>query len=68
VAKEIGLGQRINTVMQAAFYHLSGVLPSEQAVDLLKQDIIKLYSKKGPAVVAMNHKVRDCNLEPSDSL
>ena len=59
VAKEIGLGQRINTVMQAVFYHLSGVLPGEQAIELLKNDIVKLYSKKGPAVVAMNHGAVD---------
>ena len=36
VARELGLGQRINTVMQAVFYHLSGVLPAEEAVKLLK--------------------------------
>ena len=59
VAKDVGLGQRINTVMQSAFYHLSGVLPREQAIELLKEDIIKMYSKKGPAVVAMNHKAVD---------
>ena len=59
VAKEIGLGQRINTVMQAVFYHLSGVLPKEEAVQLLKDDIVKLYTKKGPDVVAMNHKAVD---------
>ena len=59
VAKEVGLGQRINTVMQSAFYHLSGVLPGEQAIELLKNDIVKLYSKKGPAVVAMNHGAVD---------
>jgi sulfite reductase alpha subunit-like flavoprotein/Pyruvate/2-oxoacid:ferredoxin oxidoreductase gamma subunit/ferredoxin len=63
VAKDIGLGQRINTVMQAAFYHLSGVLPSEQSVELLKEDIVKLYSKKGPAVVAMNHKAVDSSVD-----
>lgn len=59
VAKELGLGQRINTVMQAIFYHLAGVLPQEEATQLLKDDIVKLYSKKGPAVVEMNHKAVD---------
>ena len=62
VAKEIGLGQRINTVMQAVFYHLSGVLPKEEAVQLLKDDIVKLYSKKGPAVVQMNHDAVDASV------
>ena len=36
IAKEVGLGQRINIVMQTAFYHLSGVLPRDQALELLK--------------------------------
>lgn len=63
VAREVGLGQRINTVMQSAFYHLSGVLPRAQAVDLLKQDIVKMYSKKGPAVVAMNHTAVDQSID-----
>ena len=39
------------------------MLPAETAIDLLKQDIIKLYSKKGPAVVAMNHKAVDSSVE-----
>ena len=59
VAKEAGLGQRINTVMQSAFYHLSDVLPGGSGIELLKEDIIKMYSKKGPAVVAMNHRAVD---------
>jgi len=63
VAREIGLGQRINTVMQAVFYHLSGVLPQEEAVQLLKDDIVKLYSKKGPKVVDMNHRAVDAAAE-----
>merc|ERR1719506_1658881 len=59
VAKEVGLGQRINTVMQSAFYHLSGVLPGEQAIELLKNDIVKLYSKKDTAVVVKNYGAVD---------
>lgn len=51
VAKEAGLGQRINTVMQSAFYHLSGVLPAEEAVSLLKDDIVKLYCITGSAIL-----------------
>jgi pyruvate-ferredoxin/flavodoxin oxidoreductase len=48
--------------MQAVFYHLSGVLPKEEAVQLLKDDIVKLYSKKGPAVVQMNHDAVDASV------
>lgn len=54
IALDVGLGQRINMVMQAAFYHLSGVLPNETALDILKADIEKTYGKKGPKVVKMN--------------
>ena len=45
--------------MQACFYYLSGVLPMEKALKLLKDDIVKLYSGKGPKVVAMNTNAVD---------
>eukprot|EP00798_Chlamydomonas_sp_ICE-L_P015524 gene15524-21612_t len=54
VAKNVGLGKRVNMVMQ-----LSNVLPIERAITLLKKSIVKAYSKKGPAVVAMNHAAVD---------
>jgi len=63
VAKDVGLGQRVNTVMQAVFYHLSGVLPRQEAVTLLKNDIETLYSKKGPKVVKMNHDAVDASID-----
>ncbi|MCW7755506.1 2-oxoacid:acceptor oxidoreductase family protein, partial [Desulfobotulus sp. H1] len=43
IASEVGLGNRINMVMQTAFFKLSGVLPFEEAIDLLKKDIAKTY-------------------------
>jgi pyruvate-ferredoxin/flavodoxin oxidoreductase len=54
IASEAGLGGRINMIMQTAFFKLSGVLPFEQAVDLLKDSIRKEYGKKGEKIVDMN--------------
>jgi len=54
IAQRLGLGKRINNIMQAVFYHLSGVLPSEKALELLKQDIVHLYGAKGEHIVKMN--------------
>ncbi len=55
IGKEIGLGGRINTILQAAFFKLSGVLPADRAVTLMKEAATKSYGKKGEKVVAMNH-------------
>ncbi len=54
IAQEIGLGGRINMIMQTAFFKLSGVLPFEKALDLLKDSIKKTYGSKGEKVVNMN--------------
>jgi pyruvate-ferredoxin/flavodoxin oxidoreductase len=59
IAKKIGLGSRINMVMQAAFFKLANVIPLDQAVDLLKKAIKKTYGKKGEKVVAMNYEAVD---------
>ena len=59
LAKELGLGARINTIMQTCFFQISGVLPSDKAIDSLKQAIKKTYGKKGDEVVAMNFKAVD---------
>ena len=65
IAKEVGLGQRINIVMQTAFYHLSGVLPRDQALELLKGNVESTYKKKGPKVVQAN---KDCIDRTVDAL
>jgi pyruvate/2-oxoacid:ferredoxin oxidoreductase beta subunit/sulfite reductase alpha subunit-like flavoprotein/Pyruvate/2-oxoacid:ferredoxin oxidoreductase delta subunit len=65
IAREAGLGQRINMVMQAAFYHLSGVLPRDEALELLKVNIETTYGKKGPEVVRMN---KECVDETTESI
>jgi len=54
IAESIGLGGRINMIMQTAFFKLARVLPIEEAVKYLKADITKTYGKKGDKVVQMN--------------
>jgi pyruvate-ferredoxin/flavodoxin oxidoreductase len=56
LAESLGLGARINTIMQTCFFAISGVLPKEQAIDHLKQAIKKTYGRKGDDVVQMNFK------------
>ena len=55
IAKELGLGNRINTILQAAFFKLARVIPAEDAVQFMKDAATKSYSKKGEAIVKMNH-------------
>jgi len=59
IGKEIGLGGRINTILQAAFFKLANVIPSEEAVKYMKDAATASYSKKGEAIVAMNHAAID---------
>lgn len=54
IAEEVGLGGRINTVMQTAFFLISGVLAREEAIKLIKESIKKTYERKGDDVVQMN--------------
>ncbi|MGI6084839.1 MAG: pyruvate:ferredoxin (flavodoxin) oxidoreductase [Acetivibrionales bacterium] len=59
IAVEIGLGSRINMIMQAAFFKLAKVIPLEDAVEYLKDSIVKSYGKKGQAILDMNFKAVD---------
>ncbi|HKL99963.1 MAG TPA: pyruvate:ferredoxin (flavodoxin) oxidoreductase [Mobilitalea sp.] len=59
IAEEIGLGNRINMIMQGAFFKLAKVLPEEIYVKELKAVVNKMYGKKGEKVVAMNHEAID---------
>ncbi|WP_416198229.1 MAG: pyruvate:ferredoxin (flavodoxin) oxidoreductase [Sporanaerobacter sp.] len=59
IAQEIGLGSRINMIMQAAFFKLANVIPVEDAVKYLREFIQKTYGKKGNIVVEMNNKSVD---------
>ncbi|MCE0483184.1 MAG: pyruvate:ferredoxin (flavodoxin) oxidoreductase [Methylacidiphilales bacterium] len=59
VAKDSGMGRRINTVMQTCFFAVSGVLPREEAIAAIKDSIRKAYGKKGEEIVQMNIKAVD---------
>jgi len=63
IAKEVGLGQRINMVMQTVFFKLSEILPLDESVRLLKEAIKKTYGRKGEDIVNMNNKAVDIALE-----
>lgn len=54
ISVDAGLGARINTVMMTAFFKLSGVLPADEAITLIKNAIKKTYAKKGDDVIQMN--------------
>jgi len=62
VAKEVGMGRRINTIMQTCFFALSGVLPKDEAITAIKHSIEKTYSKKGREIVENNFKAVDGSL------
>lgn len=63
LAQEIGLGGRINMIMQAAFFKLTNVIPIEDAVKYLKDQIKKNYGKKGDEIVNMNYAAVDRALD-----
>jgi pyruvate-ferredoxin/flavodoxin oxidoreductase len=59
LAAELGLGNRTNTIMQSAFFKISGVIPYEVAVEQMKKAIKKSYGRKGEDIVAMNYAAVD---------
>jgi pyruvate-ferredoxin/flavodoxin oxidoreductase len=63
VAREAGMGGRVNTVMQACFFAISGVLPRDEAVAAIKRAIEKTYGRRGEAVVRRNWAAVDAALE-----
>jgi pyruvate-ferredoxin/flavodoxin oxidoreductase len=65
IANDVGLGNRINTVMQAAFFKISGVLPEDEAIKLIKKAIQKTFARKGDDIVKMNW---ECVDRTSDAL
>ncbi|HEU0212596.1 MAG TPA: pyruvate:ferredoxin (flavodoxin) oxidoreductase [Jiangellaceae bacterium] len=68
VARELGLGKRINTVMTPCFFALSGVLPGDQARTALQEAIAQTYGKRGPAVVERNQAAIDRALHALEPL
>jgi len=63
IAKEIGLGNRINMIMQAAFFKLADIIPLDDAVKYMKQAIVTSYGKKGEKVVNMNYMAVDKGID-----
>ena len=59
VAKDSGMGNRINTIMQTCFFAISGILPVDRAIEKIKESIRKTYGKRGEAVVKMNFEAVD---------
>ena len=59
IATEIGLGNRTNTILQSAFFKISGVIPYDLAVEQMKKAIVKSYGKKGEDIVNMNYAAVD---------
>ncbi|MCD3216648.1 pyruvate:ferredoxin (flavodoxin) oxidoreductase [Clostridium botulinum C] len=59
IAQEIGLGGRINMIMQSAFFKLANIIPIEDAIKYLKDAVVTSYGKKGEKVVSMNHAAID---------
>ncbi len=62
VAKQTGMGRRINTIMQTCYFALSGVLPRDEAIKAIKKSIEKTYMKKGQALVDKNFAAVDASL------
>jgi len=62
LAKQVGMGGRINTIMQTCFFGISGILPRDEAIAHIKKSIEKTYGKRGPEVVQRNCEVVDLAL------
>ena len=63
LGQEIGLGNRINMIMQSAFFKLADVIPVEDAVGYLKESIVKTYGLKGEKIVSMNQQAVDAGID-----
>ena len=63
IAQEVGLGGRINMIMQSAFFKVANIIPVEDAIKYLKEAVVNTYSKKGEKIVKMNHAAIDAGLD-----
>lgn len=59
IAEKVGMRNRINVIMQAAFFKIADVIPAEQAIEYIKEAIVKTYGKKGEKIVQMNIEAVD---------
>jgi pyruvate-ferredoxin/flavodoxin oxidoreductase len=63
MATDLGLGNRINMIMQSAFFKLAKVIPVEEAVSYMKDSVVKSYGKKGQNIIDMNYKAIDAGTD-----
>ena len=63
IAQDVGLGGRINMIMQAAFFKIANIIPVEDAVKYLKEAVVSSYGKKGEKIVNMNNQAIDAGSE-----
>ena len=63
VATDSGMGRRINTIMQTCFFAISGVLPRDDAIEKIKQEVKNTYGRKGRRIVDMNNAAIDATLD-----
>ncbi len=63
IAEKIGLGGRINTILQAAFFRLTNIIPADEAISKMKSSVKESYEKKGQDVVERNFRAIDCGWE-----
>ncbi|NYC30956.1 homodimeric pyruvate:ferredoxin (flavodoxin) oxidoreductase [Clostridium saccharobutylicum] len=63
IAQDIGLGGRINMIMQSAFFKIADIIPVEDAIKYLKDAVITSYGKKGEKIVSMNHSAIDKGID-----
>ena len=68
LAREVGMGGRINTIMQSAFFKLAKVIPAEEALEYMKAAAKKSYAKKGDAVVAKNYAAIDAGMDAVEEI
>jgi pyruvate-ferredoxin/flavodoxin oxidoreductase len=59
IAREAGLGRRVNTVLQTCFFHLTDLMPTDRAIEAIKDQIRKTYARRGQAVVRRNEEAVD---------
>ncbi|NIA17400.1 MAG: pyruvate:ferredoxin (flavodoxin) oxidoreductase, partial [Planctomycetes bacterium] len=68
LAQELGLGARINVIMQTAFFKISNIIPAEEAAKAIKDAVKKTYGKKGQKVVDMNNAAVDAAIEKIEAV
>ena len=68
LAREVGMGGRINTIMQSAFFKLAGVIPAEQALEYMKAAAKKSYGKKGDEVVQKNYAAIEAGMNALEEI